>query len=258
MNKILKILKSRWLIYGSLASAVFFVFIFPNSAKRCVRKIISLTRNRTVYSVVKSYKENVGLRLKPYYKNDSINYPGEKLIFLVNKDKLELKLYAGTSFKAMHLIKTYSILANSGLPGPKLREGDYQIPEGIYRVESLNPNSSYHLSLKLNYPNKFDREMAEHDKRSNIGSNIFIHGKNVSIGCIAVGDASIEELFVLTHLVGKDDIKVVIVPNYFKDKVKINSILKRSPEWTAKLYNNLRQELIRLQLTRLDEVSLSK
>jgi hypothetical protein len=60
-------------------------------------------------------------------------------------------------------LKTYPILAGSGTLGPKLVEGDGQVPEGLYRVESLNPNSSFHLALRVNYPNEFDRAKGKLD-----------------------------------------------------------------------------------------------
>ena len=52
----------------------------------------------------------------------------------------------------LELIKRYPFTGFSGGPGPKLREEDGQIPEGIYAIEYLNPNSQFHLSMKLNYP----------------------------------------------------------------------------------------------------------
>ncbi|NJN46820.1 MAG: L,D-transpeptidase family protein [Candidatus Competibacteraceae bacterium] len=92
-------------------------------------------------------------------------------------------------------IKHYPVLAASGTLGPKLCEGDRQVPEGIYRIKSLNPNSAYHLSLELDYPNAFDLRQAERDGRNNPGSAICIHGKAVSVGCLAMGDTAIEELY---------------------------------------------------------------
>jgi len=240
MKKFFKILKSRWFIYGSLSIVTFLVLVFPNTIKYYARKLLHA---KNVYSVVKRYEKEVDSRLKPHYENASIQYPGKKLTFLINKDKLTLKLYAGTNFGKMRLIKTYPILANSGLPGPKLKQGDQQIPEGIYKIEYFNPNSRYHLSMKINYPNAFDLEMAKQDKRNKPGYDIFIHGKNVSIGCVAIGDPGIEELFVLSNSVSKENIKVIIIPNNFKEQSKIDKILKRSPEWTKKLYGDLQQEL---------------
>jgi hypothetical protein len=112
--------------------------------------------------------------------------------------------------------KEFPFTGFSGGPGPKLREGDGQIPEGIYRIEYLNPNSSYHLSLKIDYPNAFDRRMAKRDGRSRLGGDIFLHGKDVTIGCIPLGDPAIEEVFELVSLVGKNRVDVIIAPRDFR------------------------------------------
>lgn len=92
------------------------------------------------------------------------------------------------------LIKTYDFCTFSGELGPKRREGDNQIPEGFYQVSNFNPQSSYHLSFKINYPNQSDLVFADKKKP---GNDIYIHGKCVSIGCIPLGDDNIEELYLL-------------------------------------------------------------
>ena len=81
----------------------------------------------------------------------------------------------------------------SGALGPKQREGDGQAPEGIYQVGGgqLNPHSSYHLSFDLGYPNAFDRAHARN------GSYLMVHGSCVSIGCYAMTDAGIEDIYSL-------------------------------------------------------------
>jgi murein L,D-transpeptidase YafK len=66
-------------------------------------------------------------------------------------------------------------VASGGL-GPKLGAGDRQGPERIYAIESLNPNSLFHLSMRLNYPNEFDQMRAKQDGRSDLGGDIMIHG----------------------------------------------------------------------------------
>ena len=104
-------------------------------------------------------------------------------------------------------IKQYSINGASGAPGPKLREGDRQVPEGLYRLIGRNPNSNYHLSMKLDYPNSYDLRHAKREGRSNPGSNIFIHGKSLSVGCLAMSGEAIEAFFVLVrgdHLRGSE------------------------------------------------------
>ena len=139
-------------------------------------------------------------------------------------------------------IRSYLILAASGHAGPKLREGDRQVPEGTYRIESLNPNSSYHLSMKLEYPNDYDLEKARGEGRINLGGDIFIHGKAVSIGCLAIGDEAIEELFCLVGSQWPTEVKVLIAPNDLRRR----QAAERSgsaPAWTDELYEGLRRDL---------------
>src|SRR5690606_33287906 len=99
-------------------------------------------------------------------------------------------------------VHQYPVLAASGQAGPKLREGDRQVPEGFYAIESLHPNSRFHLALRVNYPNQSDRQRAAEDGRTNLGGDIMIHGSNASVGCLAMGDPAAEDLFVLVADVG--------------------------------------------------------
>lgn len=123
--------------------------------------------------------------------------------------------------------RRYPMTAFSGTLGPKLREGDGQIPEGVYGLEYLNPNSSYHLSMKVSYPNADDRAQAAKDGRTNLGGDIMIHGSNATVGCVPVGDEAIEELFCLVHAVGLRNVVVVMAP-YDMRKGR-NPELERSP-----------------------------
>lgn len=93
------------------------------------------------------------------------------------------------------LFRSYPICSYSGNLGPKLAEGDRQAPEGFYHVRksSLNPNSRYHLSFNLGYPNRFDRS------HGRTGSYLMVHGDCVSIGCYAMTDAKIEEIYGLAE-----------------------------------------------------------
>lgn len=92
------------------------------------------------------------------------------------------------------LLTTYPFCTSSGKLGPKRKEGDLQIPEGVYSINHFNPFSTFHLSLGINYPNASDRILS--DKRSP-GSAIYIHGNCVSIGCIPITDEKIKELYIL-------------------------------------------------------------
>jgi murein L,D-transpeptidase YafK len=96
----------------------------------------------------------------------------------------------------------------------------------------------------VNYPNEFDREQARKEKRTNLGGDIMIHGKAVSIGCLAMGDEAAEDLFVLAADTGLKSIKVILAPMDFRkhEKVPGNETL---PSWTAELYEKIRAELIK-------------
>lgn len=96
------------------------------------------------------------------------------------------------SRKYEHL-KTYQIARFSGDLGPKLAEGDYQAPEGFYYItrKRMNPKSNYHLSMDIGFPNEYDLA------KKRTGSYIMIHGSSVSIGCFAMTDCSIEQIYTL-------------------------------------------------------------
>jgi murein L,D-transpeptidase YafK len=97
--------------------------------------------------------------------------------------------------KRYQLFRSYPICAYSGLLGPKLKEGDGQAPEGIYLVmpNQMNPFSSFHLSFNLGFPNAFDQA------NGRTGSALMVHGNCVSIGCYAMTDAKIEEIYTLMN-----------------------------------------------------------
>jgi murein L,D-transpeptidase YafK len=110
------------------------------------------------------------------------------------KEERELELFIENKTTGQfELLRSYPIAAASGQLGPKLAEGDRQVPEGFYfsRASDMNPNSSFHLSFNINYPNAYDRA---HDRT---GSFIMVHGSNVSIGCLAMTDEKIEEIYAL-------------------------------------------------------------
>jgi murein L,D-transpeptidase YafK len=121
--------------------------------------------------------------------------------------------------------------------------GDKQIPEGVYKIIALNPNSSYHLSLKISYPNEFDVLKATQDGRKNLGDNIFIHGSNRSIGCVAIGNNSIEELFVLIAKIGKENVSVIIAPNDIRKGNHQFQECNDCPKWINELYYQLDQQI---------------
>ncbi|MCB0686821.1 MAG: L,D-transpeptidase family protein [Saprospiraceae bacterium] len=106
----------------------------------------------------------------------------------------------------------YHICAISGILGPKRKEGDQQVPEGVYQIERFNPLSKYYLSLGLNYPNRSDLILGDPLLP---GSDIFIHGGCQSLGCISVHDDTIKEIYTIARKAvrsGQSEIRVEIYP----------------------------------------------
>ena len=169
-----------------------------------------------------------------------IIYP-KKLTLIGLKNEKLLEVWGELNGQQVH-IKTYPFTAFSGQLGPKFKEGDRQIPEGIYGISYLNPNSKFHLAMRVNYPNAFDKEMARKEKRNNLGGDIMIHGSNRTIGCVPIGDDNIEELYFLAKKVGIENIKVILSPIDFRlTDVKIKT--KKHP-WIKKLYSDIKASML--------------
>jgi len=165
-------------------------------------------------------------------------------VLLALKAENVLEVYAPDRAGTQRFIRSYPVLAASGYLGPKLRMGDQQVPEGLYRVELLNPNSRFHLSLRLDYPNAFDRRMARADGRTRLGGDIMIHGNAVSIGCLAMGDRAAEDLFVLAADTGIRRIDVVIAPVDLRVREAPSG--GSLPAWVPRLYEQIRGALEKL------------
>lgn len=124
------------------------------------------------------------------------------------EEQLEIWLRQGLSYI---FFKSYSICRLSGKLGPKLKEGDKQSPEGFYTVgtNQLNPNSDYHLSFNLGFPNEYDRS------HNRTGSLLMIHGRCSSVGCFAMTDFRMDEIYALVEsaiISGQHQIPVHIFP----------------------------------------------
>jgi murein L,D-transpeptidase YafK len=184
-------------------------------------------------------------KLKRYLADsDFVIYP-KKLVLIGLKHEQKLEVWGQQKGKYVH-IHTYPFTGFSGMLGPKLKEGDKQIPEGIYGIGYLNPNSKYHLSMNINYPNDFDKRMAKRENRTNLGSAIMIHGSDVTVGCIPIGDNKIEELYHLAEKVGIKNIKVILSPVDFR---KIDVKIKESNKlpWLKELYADIKKEMSAFQ-----------
>lgn len=140
------------------------------------------------------------------------------------------------------LLKTIPICSASGVLGPKRRQGDLQVPEGFYHINTFNPYSQFHLSMQINYPNASDHILGS---GGNLGGDIFIHGQCVSIGCVAITDPRIDELYYICSKMsqnGQTRIPVHIFPCRLSDfKLKILEKMYSAQSKKYQLWKNLQQ-----------------
>ena len=151
------------------------------------RRVMPVTTDRAALAAA---------RVRPALERDLSqigSHYGAPVFMRIFKRERELELWVEAVDARFVLLRTYPVCAWSGQLGPKQREGDLQAPEGFYRVarEQLNPRSRYHLAFNLGYPNAHDRAHAR------TGDFLMVHGDCVSIGCYAMGDAAIEEIYTL-------------------------------------------------------------
>lgn len=229
---------------------IFLVFLVLNcTANLSYAMAKKVDWNQAVDDAIRRYGLRTEPRLKSAFKKAGVSYPPRDIALLAFKKEQTIQLWAKDEHKFWRYIHNYRMTAFSGRLGPKLREHDLQIPEGIYRLTTLNPFSSMHLSMMINYPNDFDRIQAAKDGRKNLGGNIFLHGKSFSVGCLAVGDRAIDQLFLLTKRVGLSHVKLIIAPNDLRQsKPATNSFAQ--PRWLPALYKNISQSLIAFRDTK--------
>ena len=196
--------------------SLLFLFIFSCSAQYAVADstIPSSKKSQATYERI-APKLTHAMQQKNHRLGDAV------FIRIFKKERqLEIWMQNGLSYD---LFKTYSICYNSGKLGPKLREGDKQSPEGFYTVgaRQLNPNSDYHLSFNLGFPNEYDRS----HKRT--GSLLMVHGRCSSAGCFAMTDYRMDEIYAIVEsaiIAGQRQVPVHIFPfrmtreNMFKHK----------------------------------------
>jgi hypothetical protein len=201
---------------------------------------------KTVSDRVSEFGELVHQRLAPRFSRVGMAYPPKHLTLVAMKQERMLEIWVAGQDGEFRLLETLPILSASGTLGPKLAEGDRQVPEGLYRIESLNPNSSYHLALRVNYPNSFDKAKGKLDGRVNFGSDIMIHGGSASVGCLAMGDQGAEDLFVLAAETGINNITLILSPMDLRTK-ELPATQPNLPSWTPELYAQIKEELRRFK-----------
>ena len=160
----------------------------------------------------------------------------QPIFIRVFKEESELEVWKAKDDGRFHHFKTYPICNWSGKLGPKLKQGDKQAPEGFYRVAArqMNPNSSYHLSFNIGYPNAYDRSY----KRT--GAHLMVHGDCKSAGCYAMTDALIEEIYALAREAFKGGQQAFDVHAFPFRMTQANMRRHRRHKW-ARFWHNLKQ-----------------
>lgn len=245
--------KGHWFII-LVVIGVLLIGYYKNIFKSAINKVKvkveekvvgKVGRKETVDSVIERIKDDVWSRLQEPLKKAGFEKYAEELLLLGLKEEQMLQVY-GYGSNGIKLIKEYPFTATSGVLGPKLKEGDKQIPEGIYGIGYMNPNSAYYLSIKVDYPNAFDRSKTSFDHVADMGGDIFIHGKATTVGCIPIGDIAIEELFVMIDHASRGGVKVIISPRDFR-KGKTYPVVE-GIDWEVELYDRISDALVALPL----------
>lgn len=168
-------------------------------------------------------KENV---VKQYFSEKNLSFDKFQLFIRAFKKEQLVEVWVKEKGKEeFTLLHTYDYCTTSGVLGPKRKEGDLQIPEGVYHINHFNPQSNFYLSLGLNYPNASDKILSHATKP---GGSIYIHGNCVTIGCIPITDDKIKELYVLAVEArdnGQDKIPVHIFPARL-DKGNVEKLIR--------------------------------
>lgn len=132
-------------------------------------------------------------RLRAMFQEKGLDYPAGEIFIRVFKHERILEVWARSDRDAeFTLVQDYAVCALPGQLGPKQRMGDVQVPEGFYYIDEFNPRSTYHLSLRVNYPNLADRMRGQ---VLALGGDIYIHGGCETIGCVPIEDDNIRELY---------------------------------------------------------------
>ncbi len=167
---------------------LFRIFVLMNAVNFFLPLWAEVPSSDRARHVILSQKE----KLSDELRTQGLEY-GVPIFIRIFKEEAELELWGESDHGQFKLFKTYPVCRFSGRLGPKVKEGDMQSPEGFYFVtpEQLNPWSRYHLAFNLGYPNAYDRY------HGRTGDYLMVHGQCVSIGCYAMTDHNMNEIYTL-------------------------------------------------------------
>jgi hypothetical protein len=195
----------------------------------------------TVDGALAAYGRRSENKFRPACRKTGIVYPPKRVTLVAFKEEKQVEVWGANASGPYKRLAVYPVLAASGTAGPKRKSGDRQVPEGFYRISALNPASRFHLSLRVDYPNAEDiahRTVPEDE----MGNDIYVHGNAVSIGCLAMGDPAIEEMFCLVARAAPGERRILIAPKDVRSDARLP---QTSDRWVQGLYRRLQLTLRR-------------
>lgn len=170
------------------------------------------------------------------FSDAGVKWPPKQLLLRAFKKQKVLEVWASASTRgALTRIANYGICQMSGSLGPKRREGDGQVPEGFYTLDYYKNNSDFFMAMRVSYPNRRDRKLRH------TGSAIMIHGNCVSIGCLAMSDERIQELWLMATATRSQRAKVKV---HIFPSCDMPQVIRAASDPTLKAFwGNLKQGL---------------
>lgn len=214
-----------------LIQTILFMLILGGTGAMAQNSFVDYQKSFSKVSDVFRRKEDT---LKRQFAARNLKWPAKYVYIRSFKYDSELEVWVRNSLtEEFKLFKTYKVCALAGTVGPKRMQGDFQVPEGVYYINEFNPNSAFHLSLGLSYPNASDKILSDSLQP---GGDIYIHGSCVTTGCIPITNPQIEELYILASYAksaGQDFIPVHIFPvrfNVLRSKYYLERQVQNDPE----------------------------
>jgi murein L,D-transpeptidase YafK len=209
---------------------------------------------------VKAAYDEKEVSVKKLFEAKKLPYENFDLFIRAFKNEKALEVWVKTkNAKTFELLTTYPFCTTSGVLGPKRKEGDLQIPEGVYHINHFNPMSDFYLSLGVSYPNASDKILS--DPKSP-GGAIYVHGNCVTIGCIPITDDKIKELYLIAveaRNYGQEKIPIHIFPTKLTDEnmASLKTGYANSPQ--LKFWDNLKPVYLHFEKNKLlPEVKINK
>lgn len=201
---------------------------------------ISFKQEQLKHTRVSTAYAEKEITVKNYFNNKNLEFQGFHMFLRAFKREEKIEVWIKEQGKTnFELLTSYDFCSSSGSLGPKRKEGDRQIPEGVYYINHFNPVSNFHLSLGINYPNKSDKLLGD---KMHPGSAIYIHGNCVTIGCIPITDDKIKELYLMAIEAknnGQQEVPVHIFPDRLTE-INYSELTKQRDLQVTLFWKNLK------------------